>query len=419
MRRSSWIVVAAACTLVTACERELECAAQSDCRADELCSFSLGDGCGQTGSTGFCQARPVVCAGTFDPVCGCDGRSYENACSALSSGISIAQRGLCGGETNADGGVDADVVRDGDTHEEGGSDPSLIACSAALSCPEGWYCNYGRDVGGQGCGAAGVCMPQPTECAESDRPQCSCGDRIQDNLCWALRTYHAITDNSECTVRTCTPDGSHGSCESDEYCHVGKGDLADRCAGNVLGECRKRPYPELCQRLPDAPVCTCSGRSFRNACEAYSEREGVIADGLCEDPRYTCSYTLGCPQGSLCNCGLRCGPRPLLATCSRDTWGRCEVVPTECEDEPMQTVCGCDLRDYPSSCHALRAGRIVLDTLSCALRPCSHASDCVETEFCDLSPEIGGSGCGSATPTGFCRPLLPTCTVPDADQCGC
>ncbi len=46
-------------------------------------------------SYGLCTTRPQVCTFQYDPVCGCDGNTYGNACSAASSGVNVAYQGEC------------------------------------------------------------------------------------------------------------------------------------------------------------------------------------------------------------------------------------------------------------------------------------------------------------------------------------
>lgn len=46
-------------------------------------------------ATGVCRARPTGCFAIFDPVCGCDRRTYSNACEAAKVGVSVRSKGAC------------------------------------------------------------------------------------------------------------------------------------------------------------------------------------------------------------------------------------------------------------------------------------------------------------------------------------
>jgi len=60
------------------------------CETDEYCLF---EPCAV--ETGICVPRPEVCLYIYDPVCGCDGRTYSNACDAAANGVSIDYKGEC------------------------------------------------------------------------------------------------------------------------------------------------------------------------------------------------------------------------------------------------------------------------------------------------------------------------------------
>jgi hypothetical protein len=52
------------------------------CAAGLFCAYESHD-CGESGAAGLCVARPSSCAGTGGPtVCGCDAKTYPNACEA-------------------------------------------------------------------------------------------------------------------------------------------------------------------------------------------------------------------------------------------------------------------------------------------------------------------------------------------------
>jgi hypothetical protein len=85
-------------------ESVVQCAsfAGASCGPDAYCRFALGAFCGNAGVLGSCEPRTQRCDDEGRVVCGCDGQSYQSACWAAMSGVSIAFLGSC--ESGGGGG---------------------------------------------------------------------------------------------------------------------------------------------------------------------------------------------------------------------------------------------------------------------------------------------------------------------------
>ena len=68
------------------------CSSNEACESSSYCAFDQGN-CGS--SLGKCTQRPEACDDVFEPVCGCDGRTYSNACDAAQHGRSVLHFGAC------------------------------------------------------------------------------------------------------------------------------------------------------------------------------------------------------------------------------------------------------------------------------------------------------------------------------------
>jgi hypothetical protein len=71
------------------------------CEAEgQFCNYEEsagGQGCGGmiSDAAGVCQNTPMFCTRQYEPVCGCDRKTYGNDCEAHSAGMSILHEGAC------------------------------------------------------------------------------------------------------------------------------------------------------------------------------------------------------------------------------------------------------------------------------------------------------------------------------------
>ncbi|HXT23138.1 MAG TPA: Kazal-type serine protease inhibitor domain-containing protein [Thermoanaerobaculia bacterium] len=245
-------------------------AAAADTRAAQKCVSNCECPPGQNCSprTGTCS--PVLCPQIYLPVCGLDGKTYPNACTADASHVVIAHTGPCEKEC---GGI------------------------IGKPCDKGQFCQQptGQCIIADG---TGTCAPIPQICTFIYKPVCGCDGKTYGNDCarqaagvsklWdgpCRETADEKSLNYSTLPKSCA---TNAQCGNDELCYKPDGQCDDD-----NGRCRHRP--ELCPDLYK-PVCGCNGVTYSNTCFARMAGTNVRHNGKCGEPETEVKEGHGAPE---------------------------------------------------------------------------------------------------------------------------
>lgn len=205
------VVLAAGCGDAGAIDEA--CRSNADCQDTELCAA------GFCGGFGVCEPRPESCdPDAENPVCGCDGMTYQNDCFADQAGVRLATTTAC-------------------------------VCSDNSVCVDGQFCALDDS-----CSNPGFCAQPPESCDTASEPVCGCDGTTYPNACTAAQAGVRVSAQGDC------------ECESNEECGASEFCDADVCDGP--GFCALRNDPAC---VPEGEVTGCDGVIYESACAAAEQ----------------------------------------------------------------------------------------------------------------------------------------------------
>ena len=316
-----------------ACHSDLDCQNGSSCNAGDVClqDFSCGGNlCAQC--LGWCvvetgiscetddvcnvgdlcidqHCEEAICLSQEDPVCGIDGITYTNSCTARAAHIEIAYETACGERVCS---------------EELCGDIPTIA-----DCPDGSHREFAcqADPSGECRWHIGDC--NSVFCPEQFDPVCGTNNITYQNECFLAAAGVELNHVGECICdpEMCGPEPSVAPCEDGNGPNVSCESSSNGTCEWKIDSCTQQecqndetcPLGEVCEEsfcrtliCPNLwdPVCGNDEITYANECIARVSHVEIIAETMCESRCFSnrdCEPAEACIEG-ICEipCSINC-----------------------------------------------------------------------------------------------------------------